>query len=342
MSQEQYVEDFDYLYTQLQENYPYFHVAKRKKNIDIDALYSEYREKIAQCSNDYDFYSTVNLFVSELDYTGHISMWGTRFLSAADNMRAFIDEFPEYAEQYAPYLEKLDNPVSKKNYPGFAALVDSIDSEVQRRNESIAAQDEQEYGDEGGEDAYENVRTDILKEGEAAYVWIGSFDMECYNEDKQTLLNFYKQVADYLNIIIDIRDNGGGGMSYFDDLVVAPLTDKTLTASTYCLLKGGENNRYFLQIDEGLKAGKWKPISGLPDLPQMNAEDLRDMAYFMQEDYTVKPLESAGFGGKIWLLVGPGNYSSSEYAAMFSKQTGFATLVVKRQAATASAQTQCT
>lgn len=95
---------------------------------------------------------------------------------------------------------------------------------------------------------------------------------------------------------------------------------------TYQLFKDGENNREFLQIEKGLAEGSYRPIEELPVLPNLNVEDAAQLNCFFQEDYTVVPTGD-GFSGKIWLLVSENNYSSSEYAAMFSKQTGFATLV---------------
>jgi C-terminal processing protease CtpA/Prc len=50
------------------------------------------------------------------------------------------------------------------------------------------------------------------------------------------------------------------------------------------------------------------------------------MDFFMEEIYKIEPI-GTGFSGKLWLLVNESNYSSSEYASMFSKHSGFATLV---------------
>ena len=79
-------------------------------------------------------------------------------------------------------------------------------------------------------------------------------------------------------------------------------------------------------MEEGISSGLYQPVSKLPELPNLNRENVRDCTYFLQEDYTVHPVGN-GFAGKIWLLVSGDNYSSSEYAAMFSKASGFATLV---------------
>lgn len=109
------------------------------------------------------------------------------------------------------------------------------------------------------------METKILEPGKTAYVFIDAFDHGQMETDREILLPFYDKVRTYDNLIIDITNNLGGSMAYFDELVVAPLTKETLTVP--------------------------------------------------------------GFDGKIWLLVSENNYSSSEYAAMFSKASGFATLV---------------
>jgi len=73
---------------------------------------------------------------------------------------------------------------------------------------------------------------------------------------------------------------------------------KTYSVSTFLLAKGGENNKYFLGILDGLKSGKWKPVSQLPLLPNMNKEDLAELDYFMEEKYTVGPHNQQGFQGR--------------------------------------------
>ena len=73
---------------------------------------------------------------------------------------------------------------------------------------------------------------------------------------------------------------------------------------------------------------QYRPVSEFPDLPRTNQEDLSDTDFFHDIQYTVDP---AGGGkmlsGKLWMLVSDTVFSSSEYAAMFSKATGFMTLV---------------
>ena len=173
------------------------------------------------------------------------------------------------------------------------------------------------------------METKILEPGKTAYVFIDIFDYEQMETDREILLPFYEEVKDYENLIIDITNNLGGSMRYFDELVAAPLTKETLTVPGYQLFKGGENNETFLRIKKGVASGLYQPVSELPPMPELNPEDAADCDWFWREDYTVKP-SGAGFDGKIWLLVSENNYSSSEYAAMFSKASGFATLVGRK------------
>lgn len=60
----------------------------------------------------------------------------------------------------------------------------------------------------------------------------------------------------------------------------------------------------------------------------MNQEDLSGLDLFVADTYKVEPSgEKKALKGKLWMLVNENVYSSSEYAAMFTKATGFATLV---------------
>jgi len=327
ITQEQYTEDFDWLYSQMQKNYPYFNVVSRKIGFNIDKEYMEYRKKIEICPNDVDFVATVGKFIYQMDYIGHLSLWEDCYMSEVDDKKSLISQFPQYKEHLTPYIVALDNPTSQRNYQAMQSFYENIDLQVEKANEGLLTDTTAEPADSSNVEPI-NLETKILQDGQIAYVKINSFDMNSYTSDKEILLPFYNSILDYKNIIIDITDNGGGGMDYFNDLVVAPLISKPATVSTYLLAKGGKNNRNFLQLDNGIAEGEWKPIKDLPALPKLKAEDLKDLDFFTQDECTVEPLKrQKNFKGKVWLLVGPNNYSSSEYAAMFSKYSGFATLV---------------
>lgn len=336
LSKEQRLADFESLCDGLRENYPYVKLVKRQTGADLDALETAYRTKVEQCANDNAFYETLRDFIREFSFTGHLDLWGRRYESELASWRAYVRETGEAEKE--PYLEALDNPVSHNTY---ASMTKFYQEEVRLteekraeesggwRGESAEAEADEEATETSGETMSANVETEILEPGKTAYVFIDTFDYECMETDRQILRPFYEKIMDYDNLIIDITNNLGGSMRYFDELVVAPLAGETLTVPTYQLLKGGENNRTFLRMEEGIESGLYRSVSELPVLPKLNREDAADCDWFLREDYTVEPTGN-GFDGKIWLLVSENNYSSSEYAAMFSKASGFATLVGRK------------
>lgn len=170
-----------------------------------------------------------------------------------------------------------------------------------------------------------NVETKIIEKDKIAYIYVDSFDMSYYEEDKKKLFDFYEKVKNYDNVIFDFTQNGGGGMFYFNDLIVAPNIDEILYTGVYELMQSGKYNLQFFGEDN------FEPISKLPKLPNMNQEDLKELDLMLKSVYFVEPSkEQKTLKGKIWILVNENVFSSSEYAAMFSKATGFATLVGER------------
>ena len=322
LTREERLEDFDALCRGLEANYPYLELARRQTGADLDELAPVYREQAAACTNDDAFDRVLGDFIGEFGYTGHLELWGRRYRSQLEETKQLVETYPEHADHLAPYIAALDNPVSQRTYAGMEAFYAGLQQQAEQQLPAGAQSEEEQLPEE--ETA--NLHPEILEEGRIAYLGIDVFDLSRYEEDAAVALPFYEQVKDYDHLIIDISQNPGGSMSYFNDLVVAPLARETLTVPTYQLFKDGENNREFLQIEKGLAEGSYRPIEELPVLPNLNVEDAAQLNCFFQEDYTVVPTGD-GFSGKIWLLVSENNYSSSEYAAMFSKQTGFATLV---------------
>lgn len=339
LSKEQRLEDFESLCEGLRDNYPYVKLAARQVGADLDALETEYRSKVEQCENDDAFFYVLKNFVGTFSYTGHLALWGRRYESELADLREYVENAGrEEQERMEPYLETLDNPVSHRTYASMTKYYQEINCRMEEkrasenggnRGEAAEAVSAGETGEAVEEAMPANVETKILEPGKTAYVFIDAFDYEQMETDREILLPFYEEVRDYDNLIIDITKNPGGGMQYFNELVAAPLIQETLTVPGYQLFKGGENNETFLRIKKGVASGLYRQISELPAMPKLNREDAEDCDWFLCEDYTIEPTGD-GFGGKIWLLVSENNYSSSEYAAMFSKASGFATLVGRR------------
>lgn len=320
LTAEEKLADFDYLYQMLEENYPYFQVLKRMEGVDLTALYQELRPKIGESASDAAYFVLLNQFTDQAQSVGHLSLitpmdyeW---FVQTYHNTEGVPENQLSSQKRLA---EAYGNPQSQASYRGLSAILQPVMAHVQQYYAQMDPVEEKTAKERP------NVETRILEEGRIAYIAINSFDMSYYEEDREKLLQFYQKVRDYEHVIFDLTNNFGGGMRYFDDLIAAPNISETLTCQTYELVKTGALNGQFIDLS------RYRPIAELTPLERMNQQDLRELDAFYAQTYTVTPLaDEKCLKGRLWLLVGPNVFSSSEYAAMFSKATGFATLVGQR------------
>jgi hypothetical protein len=149
------------------------------------------------------------------------------------------------------------------------------------------------------------------------------------NPEYHALMLFFGRLEEegYKNCIIDIRNNPGGGDTYWKYALIAPNITKTMNSESLALIKGLVCQYYVSQL-----AGY--PIYPITDLnteklSALNPQDLQDAISYVIRSEEVNPASQGRslFSGKFWLLVSETSYSSSESFAMFCKQTGFATLV---------------
>lgn len=329
ITQEQRLEDFAYLYQTLKENYPYFHVVQRMTGKEMEKVYQEYKEKVKTCDTDSKFFVILDQFTREAEMIGHLSTispldypW---FKEAYEELSGDTSEDGERMkrigetytnEKTAFCYEKMDE-VFWPVFDEVMAYYDNLEEDESQAGSAASAPENQ-----GEPQEFSNVETKILEPGKIAYIKICAFDMAGYEQDKKVLFDFYEQVKDYPHVIFDLTENGGGGMSYFDDLIAAPNIDEVLSTDVYMFMKAGKYNEKFIDFSE------FQPISEAPSLPRMNREDFTEFDLYMPITYQIEPLSSGKMlQGKLWMLVSEKVFSSSEYAEMFTKATGFAELV---------------
>lgn len=168
--------------------------------------------------------------------------------------------------------------------------------------------------------------TEILQD-QIAYIKIPSFSSFYVEKDREGILHFLKEIKDYETLIIDIRGNGGGSTEYWMDSLVAPLINKTLQSNAYYLFRNSEYTFPF--IKRKMVFG----IHGLKSLESLPVTEKRPV-YFQDNEgvysgitYRIKPRNTVGFTGRIYLLVDKHVFSSAESFAFFAKATGWATLI---------------
>lgn len=320
LSKEQMMEDAEYLHRVLLENFPYYNVIQRKIGIDMEAEYAACLNEIEAAQTDAQFYVALSHWIDKADNLGHLMLIQPGM--HADLAPIYKEAAAEQADIYGMNVQWLADVYNNENttasYAGLSKVMEPLFDLV---NTYYEEQESSEEGTGGLETEWQNIETKILEPDKIAYIAINSFDSESYDEDKQLLFDFYAKVRDYDHIIFDFRENGGGSMYYFSDLVVAPNMDKPLEAASYSFLMDGEENTSF--FDTSL----WKPISSAPDLPRMNQEDFKNFDFYSAEPFIIEPEGNKQLNGRLWMLVGPNVFSSSEYAAMFCKTTGLMTLV---------------
>jgi len=314
-TRQEYLDDLDFLYNTLVENFPFFGVIYRKLGVDMHQHFRETRAIIETTDNIFSDGNFANIvdgsFLRHARGLGHLNM-----MSDSRMVRSHLFFFSN-DDTRVNFLAELNNPATR-------ALHNLTDEDFMPPilgEESIihAA-------------ASRNIQTEIIEEGRIAYVNIISMNAATMHLDEVTLLEFFHEVADYEHLIIDIRQNGGGDSRFFPELVVAPNISEPLSWKNHLFLMGGEHNRYILEPWKG-EFGAGTPLRPINDmaiamLPELECDDLPLLEYYFRRQIVVHPsFDSAIFGGKIWLLVSERVFSASEAAASMVKQTGFATLV---------------
>lgn len=295
---EEKLEDFEYAYNLIKENYPFLEVNKRLHGVDWLANKKEYVERIKNTRTDDEFMMELSNIMRELN-NGHTHV-------------VEKEHFKWYHKAYSQDRILFENPWSK---------VFNEEKVLARYNYS-KQEDEEEIGYFGNTNpAFE---TNIIVPNKVAYLKIHVMDGGRVEEDGKEIRKFYEEIKDYEKLIIDIRGNSGGSDHYWQANVILPLAKEPISVSNYLLVRGDYGNPFYRS--RGIKL---KPISHLDQdiLKKMPEEVERNFQRYWKVTKTIKPKDPIDFRGKIYLLVDYRVYSSSESFAAFCKDSGFATLV---------------
>lgn len=296
---EQKVADFEYLYTTLRDNYPFFGVAERKYGVDWLAKHDEYVERLKATTDNKEYISALNRIIKELR-DGHLDLFPTA-------LPEFFEEAYASNRRYKRWVKTI------RRSEGRAAYWSRMFSNKPSVNSS-----------EGSRPVVSYYRDTMLCDGRVAYMRIESLDMRSLAVDGEKIDRFLASIADARCLVIDIQGNGGGNTRYWSEHIVPRLIREPLEFSTDVLSKNGELNKYFKPRYFGRKSYRLESQPEGGSLP----DELFDGSYYVHETHQkIRPENPVAFEGEIFLLVDGGVFSSSGIWADFCKRTGWATLV---------------
>ena len=306
LTQEQKVEDFNFMYSILKESYPYLELNKRVNGVDWLANKEVYVNKIKATNSDREFYDSLQSILKELN-NGHTNILQEQ-------------SYPLYKKLYerdkksnAAWIKELNKSQAKRRYGETEKNIDS-NNNVNKEKDYI--------------DTY-NVKTDIIKKDEVGYLSIASLNSFNIESDMKIIKPFLNEVKSYKALIIDIRGNSGGDSRYWSEKLVPMLIDKPLKNVEYVVYRGSNFIEAFVKSRYGIG---YKGLKSIKDIDKENLMNLPEevknsFKYYSKQEEIIKPKDSIDFKGKIFLLVDRWVYSSSEMFATFCKSTGFAILV---------------
>lgn len=313
LSKEDYIEDFNFVYNTLKEHYPFFEVNKKLYGIDWLANKEKYETYIAESKNDEDFFNRMYYVLAEL-HNGHTHLM---------------------PEDFAMFMYTSYYTMPKNSWRHDIAKMYEKDN-VRRRyninNETVKkyVAENMKRDDEVNKNYSKNLITENIIKDKLAYIKIKTLIGDQYiNQDKDIVINYLNEIKDYPFLIIDIRGNGGGYSTYWQEFLLPKIIDKKYETKDYLFIKSGE---LYKKIFEQMHFNN--DVKTFLDNSSFNSDVkdmLKDFDGYLVGGNTIEPnKDSIHFKGKIYLLVDNGVYSSAEMLASFCKETKLATLVGSR------------
>ena len=320
---EHFLCDFDYLMHTLRLGFPLFGAAYRRFGLDIDAIEAATRHAIinGNPTSPHTFSQILaQHFFRPFGGFGHLYQhWEARLhLVLANIYRDSIDEHGFFIHAYSQAIyEVMRAPAVTRFYGHIAVDIGQYETGMITPN---------------------NLQTNILEDGEIAYVNVRFFNHYNIDHDKEIMMNFYEEIAGFDHLIIDLRQNPGGFTDYFFRLFVEPNLTTSLEWHIYEFFPASYNNRIYADALFG-DLFEYDPTSvnlhynatnfvRNRNMPYFNPHDLEILHNVIEWHMKIDPVVSDKvFSGKIWVLIGPNSQSGVESIAIFLKETGFATLV---------------
>ncbi|MGL5753841.1 MAG: S41 family peptidase [Paraclostridium sp.] len=292
LSEEEKLADFEQLYNEIKDGYPFLEVNKRQNKVDWLANKESYKEIVMKTLSDQDFADKLNYILKDLN-SGHTEVV---------NEKAYFDMLKEVYEPLGWY--------------------DFFDDEnVNNMYNSL------KKGGGYGSESYKDIEMKDLVEGEIGYIDIPQMNAAngSIDGDMKRIDSYLKKRQDYKSLVIDIRGNFGGTDEYWTKLV-STLTDKSYECGGYRLVRNTSDviNNFTKARNTNLN-----DISELPkDIIKNAPEELTSMfTHFEYNKAIIQGKSKTPFKGRIYLLVDDYVYSGAESFSIFCKEQKFATIV---------------
>lgn len=325
-SYDDFLEDYDYFWDTIEENYPFLGVVERS-GIDLDIIKNRYRGFINEATNLSNFSKTMNMMIGSFNHIGHMS------IIPPEGVQYYIQIYSNSVNESKPshfnyLLEVSTDPKTIKSYGDI--LGEEITFDFDKDNPTDNHDDSSQISDTNDMTST-NIETEILDEGKIAYVKYSGFDYLDIENDSDILRPFYESVKDYPHIILDIRGNGGGSDRYWYNNIFIPLLKKPIMHKVEFFINATPEIKEY--IKHSITEDKLIPLDDYRQFTNANADDLKHLTHVavvesrIPSEGDMELYNPVGFEGKLWLLVDKSVYSSSETFTMLCKSTGFAEIV---------------
>ncbi|WP_256201240.1 S41 family peptidase [Thermoanaerobacter thermocopriae] len=275
LTEKQKIEDFEYMYDILKDNYAHFYEVKKMYGYDWLEHKEEFKEKIKKTKNNLEFYYALNDILLKL-HDGHTHVLDPghyKYLLESGNLKPYEDILRKSESSYKMWEKIFKNAHEESK----------LEDYFSRKRKT------------------ENVVTEILVPGKVAYLKIYSFlidyhkEGEEYRKEREMIYDFLKSIKDYQYLFIDISDNKGGNGQYWLEAIIGPLRDKlkgveNLSIEEIFLVRGGD---YVVEILENFVPDlKNNTIDKLPMYNLLPMEVKKSFRYYLTMKHTIKDFEN--------------------------------------------------
>lgn len=312
-TKQELLEDYDQLWNDLGEYYPFFPVLE-EEGIDLEQLYQKGREQIESRVSD----PQGLMFVLKSVFG---QMRGFAHLQVADQntVNALKYAYQQGEMQFEPWYSIIQKPQVQAIYGRM--------TDAENRSEMQGGFAADESGLPDAQDRF-TVDASYIPDLKTVYYHFKSFDTSFMERDRNMIHDHLESLGNVPieHVIIDVTGNAGGNTEYWKENIVGLFPGDYLWES-YVFYNDTEINRYFYKdmLD-------YTPISEFPEHKKLPAfVDWLQLSYFTKIEDVIgqdeASLESRLADAKRWVLIDQNGYSATECFAYFCKEAQWATLV---------------